>query len=199
MYGCTPSWTETQLLKCDGHWLALFFLYRPSSVHGWTSAFLLSVHRLCGVFGGDWAIFCHAGSGRVGRVRSAREKSVEILRCGWELNPCHGEDRQWVIPLSYHDWLDTAEYFKRFFPGWSHSTKPSWASVAENGSISPQRHHTTCGQRRKGRSSTMDRRWLIEKKSPCRFDQYGKLGKDRPCLCCCASPRVWRDKLMFLY
>ena len=28
---------------------------------------------------GDWAIFCHAGSGRVGRVWSAREKSLKIL------------------------------------------------------------------------------------------------------------------------
>jgi len=54
---------------------------------------------------GDWAIFCHAGSERVGRVRSAREKSLEILRRGWKLNPGHGEDRQWAIPLSYHDWL----------------------------------------------------------------------------------------------
>jgi len=53
----------------------------------------------------DWAIFCHAGSGRVGRVRSAGEKSLEILRRGWELNPDHGEHRQWAIPLSYHDWL----------------------------------------------------------------------------------------------
>jgi len=53
----------------------------------------------------DWAIFCHAGSGRVGRVRSVREKSLEILRRGWELNPGHGEDRQWAIPLSYHDRL----------------------------------------------------------------------------------------------
>ena len=54
---------------------------------------------------GDWAIFCHAGSGRVGRVRSAREKSLEILRRGWELNLGHGEDRQRAIPLSYHDCL----------------------------------------------------------------------------------------------
>jgi len=52
---------------------------------------------------GDWAIFCHAGSGRVGRVWSAREKSLEILRHGGELNPGHGEDRQWAIPLSYHN------------------------------------------------------------------------------------------------
>jgi len=28
-----------------------------------------------------------------------------------------------------------------------HSANPSWASVAENGSISPQRNHATCGQR----------------------------------------------------
>jgi len=37
---------------------------------------------------------------------SAREKSLEILRHGWELNPSHGEDRQWdalILPLSYHD------------------------------------------------------------------------------------------------
>jgi len=44
---------------------------------------------------GDWAVFCHAGSGRVGRVWSVREKSLEILRHGWELKLGHGEDRQW--------------------------------------------------------------------------------------------------------
>ena len=47
--------------------------------------------------------FCHAGSGRVDRVWSAREKSLKILQRGWELNPGHREDRQWAIPLSYHD------------------------------------------------------------------------------------------------
>jgi len=72
---------------------------------------------------GDWAIFCHTGSGWVGRVWSTREKSLEILRRGRKLNtgyrmdrqwntfilplsyqdPGHGEDRQWAIPLSYHD------------------------------------------------------------------------------------------------
>jgi len=30
-------------------------------------------------------------------------KSLEILHRGWELNPGHGEDRQWASPLSYHD------------------------------------------------------------------------------------------------
>jgi len=33
---------------------------------------------------------------------SAREKSFDILRHGWELNPDQREDRQWAIPLSYH-------------------------------------------------------------------------------------------------
>ena len=55
---------------------------------------------------GDWALFCHAGSGRVGRMWSARETSLKITRHGRELNPGHREDRQWdtfVLPLSYHD------------------------------------------------------------------------------------------------
>ena len=51
--------------------------------------------------------FCHAGSGRVGRVWSAREKSLEILHRGWELNPGHREDRQWDRQtLSYRDWAN---------------------------------------------------------------------------------------------
>ena len=53
---------------------------------------------------GDRAIFCHAGSGRIGRVWPVKEQPLKILRRGWELNPGHGEDRQWAIPLSYHDW-----------------------------------------------------------------------------------------------
>ena len=40
-----------------------------------------------------------------------------------------------------------AEYSKGFFPGWSHSVNPSWASMTKNSSISPQWHHTTCEQR----------------------------------------------------
>ena len=52
-----------------------------------------------------------------------------------------------VLPVVRVQFPAMAEYFKEFFPGWSHSANPSLASVAENGSISPQRHHTTCGQR----------------------------------------------------
>ena len=51
---------------------------------------------------GDWAIFCHAGSGRV----INQGKSFEILRHGWELDQGHGEDRHWdtfILSLSYHD------------------------------------------------------------------------------------------------
>jgi len=59
---------------------------------------------------GDWAIFCHAGSGQVGRVWSGREKSH-----GWELNPGHGEDRRWAIPLSYHDWLTGWHLWNHFW------------------------------------------------------------------------------------
>ena len=43
---------------------------------------------------GDWAIFCHAGSGRVGGVWSARKKSIETLRHDREQNPGHREDRE---------------------------------------------------------------------------------------------------------
>jgi len=55
---------------------------------------------------GDWAIFCHAGSGWVGRVWSVKEKSLEILLHSWELNLGYGKDRQWdifILLLSYHD------------------------------------------------------------------------------------------------
>ena len=69
-----------------------------------------------------------------------------------------------VLPLARVQFPAAAECFKGFFPGWSHSANPSWASVAENGSISPQWHHTTCGQRGGRPNSTTDRLWLIEKK-----------------------------------
>jgi len=52
-----------------------------------------------------------------------------------------------VLPVAWVQFPATAEYFKGLLPGCSHSANPPWASVAENGSISPQWHHTTCGQR----------------------------------------------------
>ena len=58
-------------------------------------------------------VWCHWG-GRVGRVWSAREKSLKILPRGWELNPGRREDRYWAIPLSYREWLDepTHSYYR---------------------------------------------------------------------------------------
>ena len=58
----------------------------------------------------DWAIFCSAGSGGVGRAWSARDISLDILCDGWELKQDHEEDRQWdtfLFPLSYHDWINS--------------------------------------------------------------------------------------------
>jgi len=80
-------------------WPHIFYLSRRLSVVGlWPSS---SLSTGCVVpLRGDWAIFCHACSGRVGR-----KTILKILHRGWELNPVHREDRQWAIPLSYHDWL----------------------------------------------------------------------------------------------
>jgi len=73
---------------------------------------------------GDWAIFCHAGSGQVGTVWSAREKLLEILRRGWELHPGHSEDRQWATPLSYHEW--PYRYHETWFELTKFSSYPSF-------------------------------------------------------------------------
>jgi len=54
------------------------------------------------------------------------------------------------------------EYFKRFFPDWSFSANPSWASVAENGWISPRWHHISCGHQER-RSMANQRQTKAEK------------------------------------
>ena len=69
-----------------------------------------------------------------------------------------------VLPVARVQFPATAEYFKGFFRGWSHSANPSWASVAENGSISPQWHHTTCGQRG-GRPKSNHGQTMADRKS----------------------------------
>ena len=75
----------------------IFFL--PAILYPWLDIGLFP--RCPQVVWCHWAIFCHAGPGRVGRVCSVREKYLEILHRGNELNPGHREDRQWAIPLSY--------------------------------------------------------------------------------------------------
>ena len=88
-----------------GHYYSTSFFYQPLSARGWTSAFLLAVHRMCGVIEGRLSHFLPRWLRTGWRSAISQGKSLEILRRGWELNPGHGEDRQWAIPLSYHDWL----------------------------------------------------------------------------------------------
>ena len=80
--------------------IVFFYLSHCLSVVGLEPSSSLSTGCVVSLRG-DWAIFCHAGSGRVGRVWS-----LEILRHGWELNLSHREDRQWdtfILSLSYLD------------------------------------------------------------------------------------------------
>jgi len=63
-----------------GHLARLLYIFKPLSVHGWTSAFLLDVHRLRGAIEGRLSHFYHAGSGRLGRMWSSREKSPKLLQ-----------------------------------------------------------------------------------------------------------------------
>jgi len=84
----------------------------------------------------DWAIFCHAGTGWVGRVWSVGETFLEILRHSWELNPGHREERRWdsfVLPLSYHDWRSRWERGVEWHP----ASVPVWVSSIKV--ISPHR------------------------------------------------------------
>ena len=74
--------------------LTVFFFYQPSSVRGWTSAFLLTVHRLCGVIEGRLSHFL------------PRWLRTDWQSAGIEPGPRRG---QWAIPLSYHDWLSALD------------------------------------------------------------------------------------------
>jgi len=109
--------------EIDGRQLCLEFLTHWPVYTGVQGSLLLSFFFKYGVhLVGSWFSFCGecsqdlflhwwvlspppATQWLVLRSRSAREKFLEILRRGWELNPGHKEDRQWAIPLSYHDWL----------------------------------------------------------------------------------------------
>jgi len=60
-----------------------------------------------------------------------------------------------VLPVARVQLPAMAEYLKGFFPGWAHSVNPTWASVAENGSI-PLNATTLVDIEEVGRSPTMD-------------------------------------------
>jgi len=85
---------------------------------------------LCGAIEGSLSHFCHARSGWIGRVWTAWEKSLAKLCYDWELNPGHGEDRQWdtfIFLLSYHDWHGVAQLQHSYriglqVPWYSHAT-----------------------------------------------------------------------------
>ena len=68
-----------------------FFFHQPSSVHGWTSAFLLAVHRLCGVIEGRLSHFL-----------------PRWLRTGWQSAISQGK-----IPWNTPPWLGI---FQGIFP-----------------------------------------------------------------------------------
>ena len=134
-----PQWYIPTTTDCWRKPAALLIVVVNRQHHGPSSYFILlyffshclpvvglcpssSATRDCMVpLRGDWAIFCHADSGRVRRVWSAWKKSLEILHHDHgELNPDHertggkihdqghGKDRQWdtlTLPLSYYDRL----------------------------------------------------------------------------------------------
>ena len=80
-----PCWKATKL-QGSNIVIPLFlfrFFYQPSSIHGWTSAFLLTVHRLCGVF-----------EGRLGHFLP------RWLRTGWQSVISQGK-----IPWNTPPWL----------------------------------------------------------------------------------------------
>ena len=80
----------------------------------------------------------------------SRNKSIMIARWDSSLS---------VLPVGRAQFPTTAEYSNGFFPGWPHSANPSWASVSENGSISPHWHHTNWRQR--GGRPKSNHRWTM--------------------------------------
>ena len=67
----------------------------PSPLRGWTSAFLLAIHRLCGAIEGRlshllprWLKTCWRSVISQGKI------PWNTPTYGWELSPGHGEDRQ---------------------------------------------------------------------------------------------------------
>jgi len=71
-------------------------------------------------------------------------------KCGYRMNITDASERLQYNQLNFNvirvQFSAAAEYSKGIFPDWSHSDNNSGASVAENDLISPQSHHTTCGQ-----------------------------------------------------
>jgi len=68
-----------------------------------------------------------------------------------------------VLPVARVQLPATAEYFKGFSPGWSHSANPSWACVTENDSFPPIDTIQPVDSEEEGQWPTMDSWWLNER------------------------------------
>jgi len=90
-----------------------FFFFQPSFVHGWTSAFLLSVHRFCGAIEGIESFSVTLGSRRVRRVWSVRQKSLEIL--GIEPGPWGRQTVRFIHFPTELSWLTNVSEKKLYF------------------------------------------------------------------------------------
>jgi len=53
----------------------------------------------------DWAIFCHSGSGLVGRMWSHKEKYLEV-QSGIEPRPQGGQTERYICSLTELSWLN---------------------------------------------------------------------------------------------
>jgi len=64
----------------------------------------LAASRLCGAIKERLSHFLPTGSGQVGRMWSGRERSLEILCHGWDVNQGHGKESEIhsLPPLSDH-------------------------------------------------------------------------------------------------
>ena len=101
--GYNLMWASLWVMWKRGDFFLFFLISHRLSVVGLRPSSSLSTGCVVSLRG-EWAIFCHAGSGRVGRVRSAREKSLEILRRGYmgiEPGPRGGQTESYPTELSW--------------------------------------------------------------------------------------------------
>ena len=86
------------------HSSSIHFCFQRLSVRGWTSAFLLAVHRLCGAVKGRLSHFlpCWLRTGWQSVI--SQGKSLETLCLHWELNPDHREAVRYIHSSTELSW-----------------------------------------------------------------------------------------------
>jgi len=109
-------WIGYNIIRIDfsNYYLNHFLISHRLSVVGLQPSSLLSTGCVVSLRG-DWAIFCRAGSGQVGRVWSVREKSLEILRHDCEMY----HNRDWTL----NDKWNTHQY-SLFIARWIEADPP---------------------------------------------------------------------------